>query len=116
MKIDNSLPIINTLQIRDTGEQGRSKEAGEKLESVFIAMLVKAMEKTLPGGSFAGSSSGLAGMMFANTLADAIASQGGLGFADSVAESMNLNNVEALNELEVPATMRALRKLNGNMP
>ncbi|MGH1365014.1 MAG: rod-binding protein [Calditrichia bacterium] len=116
MKIDNSLPIINTLQIRNTGEQGRSKEAGEKLESVFIAMLVKAMEKTLPGGSFAGSSSGLAGMMFANTLADAIASQGGLGFADSVAESMNLNNVETLNELEVPATMRALRQLNGNMP
>lgn len=108
MKIGNSVPIINIPKNEIIAEKQQALGNGRQMERIFISILVKAMEKTLPGGSFAGSTSGLAGMMFSNTLADAVADQGGLGFAESIAGYLQQDSPELPDKLQDAASGRML--------
>jgi|GEM_PF-6456981 len=108
MKIENSVPIINIPKNEKIAEKQQALENGRQMERIFISILVKAMEQSLPGNSFAGPASGLAGMMFSNTLADAVAEQGGLGFADSIAEYWQQDSPELPSTLEDAASRQML--------
>lgn len=86
-KIIESNPEISA-KIRDI----KLKKAAKELEAIFIAQVIKAMEKTLPGGGISGKKNNLVNMLFSSTIGKAIAEKGGVGLADMIYRSLRHRN------------------------
>ena len=69
--------IENTEQtITEKTRRLKLKEASRQMESSFLTIVFKAMEKTVPKSSLSGgSNNSLASMMFSTIMADAVAEQ-----------------------------------------
>ena len=104
MKILN---LTNTSQIESTKVNPSSKNKDEKLwkaskemEGVFISILVKAMEKTIPENSLSGSKNNLSKMMFSTVMGQEVAKNGGIGLAEKIYHSLEKNGDHALQKLQ----------------
>ncbi len=92
MEVAPSLQSMATLSqndIRDTGflKAGVPEEiAGEKIESMFLSILLKSLRETNMGdGLFPGDKSDAMGAMFDQFMADHLAKGGGIGIGAAFA-------------------------------
>ncbi len=93
------------------------KETSRQMEASFLTLVFKAMEKTIPKSSLiGGSNNSLASMMFSTTMADAVAEQGGLGFADKIFESLkesdNISDINDFTRENVAGALEAIQMMN----
>lgn len=105
-KIIESNPEISA-KIRDI----KLKKAAKELEAIFIAQVIKAMEKTLPGGGIGGKRNNLVNMLFSSTIGKAIAEKGGVGLADMIYRSLkdrNENGDKVINGLPGEEYLRSI--------
>jgi murein DD-endopeptidase MepM/ murein hydrolase activator NlpD len=74
----------------DFQNKDKTEIAGEQFEGYLVQMMVREMRKTLPeGGMFDSQAMSIFMDLFDQAIAEEIASVGGLGFADSLEQSMN---------------------------
>ncbi len=100
--------LTNTLQMENQNNKVSQKtkdaklwKASQEMEGVFISILVKAMEKTIPEGSLTGSeNNSLSKMMFSTVMGKEVAKNGGMGLAKQIYNSMEENGDEALKKLQ----------------
>lgn len=81
----------------DQKKDPEMEKTSKELESLFLSMMIKAMEKTIPkqDGS---SSNTLSSMLFSSVMGKEIANKGGLGLADMLYH--NLSDKKDLSELK----------------
>jgi len=103
MKISD---LANTIQIDNLQQKTPQEKKDEKLwkasqemEGVFLSILVKAMEKTVPEGSLTGSKNSLSKMMFSTVMGQEISKNGGIGLARQIYQSLKENGDSALTKL-----------------
>jgi len=103
MKISD---LANTIQIDNLQQKTPQEKKDEKLwkasqemEGVFLSILVKAMEKTVPEGSLTGSKNSLSKMMFSTVMGQEISKNGGIGLAKQIYQSLKENGDSALTKL-----------------
>jgi len=75
-------------------------QASKDMESVFMTMLLKALEKTVPEGGLLDSKNSLSKMMFSSVMGKEIADNGGIGLAKHIYESMKDNDTDSLPGIE----------------
>ena len=117
MKVSN---LTNTLQIENQNKSVSQKTKDEKLwkasqemEGVFISILVKAMEKTIPENSLTGSkNNSLSKMMFSTVMGQEVAKNGGMGLAKQIYNSMEENGDKALKKLQSVDYTQYLQNIN----
>ena len=79
-------------QVEPAAMDPRIKEAASQFEAVFLRQMLSSLEKTTSsatGGQSGGGS--IYGSMVVNTVADAIAKAGGIGLADMLTKSLQMN-------------------------
>ncbi len=109
MKVQEQNPVLQKLkapEIQKNAESSGEKEkklrkASKELEGMFLSILFKAMEKTIPRDSKEDSKMNLAQMMFSTVMGEAIAEKGGIGLADffyrTLQEAEDLSRLEEMN-------------------
>ena len=93
-------------KIRDNpaGQDRKLRKASRELEGMFLSILFKAMEKTIPRDQKEGAKINLAQMMFSTVMGEAIAEKGGIGLADFFYQTLqNSEQLSRLEELGTPA-------------
>ena len=102
MKVLQNAPIVEMTAAPKTARNPELVKASRQMESVFLGMLIRAMEQTVPDGGLTGSKNNLAKMMFSSVMATEIAEQGGIGLADSFYQSLAGKSPEEMSELDLP--------------
>lgn len=100
MKISD---VTNTVNIENQKVSAEKKDeklwnASKEMEGVFLSILVKAMEKTIPEGSLTGSKNSLSKMMFSTVMGQEISKNGGIGLAKQIYKSMKEDGSEKLKD------------------
>ncbi|MBO8151521.1 MAG: hypothetical protein H0Z30_03410 [Candidatus Marinimicrobia bacterium] len=101
----NSKIIKNSPEISATVRDIKLRKAAKEIEAIFIAQVIKAMEKSLPSESIGGKKNNLVNMLFSSTMGKAIAEKGGIGLADIIYKSLKSRdefNEEAININSLP--------------
>lgn len=116
MKISD---LTNTIQAQDQTLKVSQEKKDEKLwkasqemEGVFLSILVKAMEKTVPDGSLTGSKNSLSKMMFSSVMGKEIAENGGIGFAKQIYQSLKetgKTDIDKLNTLDYSQILQYIK-------
>ena len=76
------------------------QKAARDFESIFIAQVIKAMEKTVPKSDLQGSANTLPSMLFSTTIGKAVADQGGVGLAEMIYRALKAR--DPVNKLDNP--------------
>ena len=118
MTIDHvSLSKLTLRQQQGEENADKAKVAGEQFEGYLVQMMVREMRKTVPEGIFSSQAMSVFMDLFDQTIAEEIASQGGLGLADSLKNS--LQNAEDGTTSQLPISQRSFRsilELGGHSP
>ena len=95
--ISNTINIENQKLSQDKKDDKLWK-ASKQMEGVFLSILVKAMEKTVPEGSLTGSKNSLSKMMFSTVMGQEISKNGGMGLAKQIYKSLKEDGSETLKD------------------
>lgn len=111
MKVNESSPAIQKLNVpegkktqKNPAENDRKlRKASKELEGMFLSILFKAMEKTIPRDPQEGAKMNLARMMFSTVMGEAIAEKGGIGLAKFFYETLqDAEQISRLDEMNLP--------------
>lgn len=100
MKIANPLPIVNTANTPATTDDRQASilKSSKEMESVFLSIVMKSMQKTLGEGALGSSQNNLASMLFSNVMGDAFARGGGIGLAEKIADGLTEAEIKHFDE------------------
>lgn len=66
------------------GPQAKLQDVAQKMEGLFVSMMLKSMRETMAGDMFAGDGADIWGGMFDQSMGEQIASSGGLGLMEQL--------------------------------
>lgn len=100
MKISDVTNTVNVENQKLSQDKKDDKlwKASKQMEGVFLSILVKAMEKTVPEGSLTGSKNSLSKMMFSSVMGQEISKNGGIGLANQIFQSLKEDGSESLKD------------------
>lgn len=102
IKVSSTRQMTPMPQAPGTEPDPRLRKAARDLEAVFLTMMVKAMEKTIPESPYGGGKNNLAGMMFSTVMGQAMAEQGGMGLAEVLERQLAAREGDPLESLQTP--------------
>lgn len=100
--IQQSIQVANKNQKVNTEKRDEKLwKSSKQMEGVFLSLMIKAMEKTIPESGLTGSKNNLAKMMFSSVLGRELANNGGIGLAKHLYESLENEDKDALKEFKL---------------
>lgn len=101
--------------VADKARDLKLRKAAKDFESIFIAQVIKAMEKTVPKSDLQSSSNTLPSMLFSTTLGKAVADQGGVGLSEMIYRSLKARDQLTESNLPMPEHLADPVDILGNM-
>ena len=92
-------------------EELRLRQTSKDMESIFLGIMIKAMEKTIPR-SKESQGNNLVNMFFSTVMGKEMAGKGGIGLADLIYESLKAKEDDVQLPDSFPVQYDVLSKIN----
>jgi len=92
-------------------EELRLRQTSKDMESIFLSVMIKAMEKTIPKNKNS-QSNNLVNMFFSTVMGKEMAGKGGIGLADLIYESLKEKDEPIRLPESIPVQYDVLSQIN----